>query len=136
MGVFGGHEDCFALEVLSSAERFDLLTGAWAPLPPMLTARSKPFVTVVGAQLFVCGGWHGSMQSVCIERFNPATYAWDVLPPVTGPTDCLCAAAVAGQLYVCGGNTIVRLNDGQHVWEALPLLPTNRNQFTAAVGAR
>merc|ERR1712039_1094911 len=90
--VFGGHEDCFASEVLSSAERFDLESGVWAPLPPMPTARSKPLVTIVGSQLFVCGGWHGNQHSVCIERFNPSTCAWEILPPVTGPTDSLCTS--------------------------------------------
>jgi len=135
-----GGIDVATKQRMRSAECFDLVTGAWVPLPPMTEARSGSASAVASGGLYVCGGKLDSTQcSGLVERFDPASHAWTVIPMLPHRCSHAAAAVVRGCLHVCGGFDGMQYLASascflaeQGRWEALPPMSERRSHAVAA----
>lgn len=121
-------------EELNTVEVFDIVTGTWDSLPPMLHRRSAAVAAVIEGCLYVCGGNGPSM-----ERFTPSTFSWEALPPMAHERQRAAAAVLAGQFIVCGGfggdylNSVERFDPKTYSWSPMPSLTEERAGGCAAV---
>lgn len=78
---------------LSSVAAFDFIAGTWSVLPPMLTPRQSPAMTVAGGRLYVFGGtstpvdlqqWDGKLGTSA-ERYDVWKAVWEPVKPMLTP---------------------------------------------------
>ena len=67
---------------LNTAERFDIASNSWAPVPPMSTKRNQCAAAAVGGLLCVVGGYDRPGWSICdtAECFDPVSNTWTPMP--------------------------------------------------------
>jgi len=135
----------------NAAERLDLRTGKWSPLPPLLGRRrvdsESAAAAVLDGALYICGGlsFDGMKASNCVDRFDPEQLHWEELPSMPEPRCRAAAAVVDSHLYICGGSegkggpaldSVVRLDTKNRVWESLPPMIERRCGLSAIVANR
>ncbi|CAE7689871.1 Klhdc8b, partial [Symbiodinium necroappetens] len=110
------------------AECFDVVTGTWYPIPPMLTARWGGTAAGVGGKLLICGGTECPEFEITsgryyfldtVEVLNLASGTWCRLPPLLKPRmrPVVVMGGAAGDVLIMGG-TGLRLDEDaeSHAW--------------------
>lgn len=100
--VVGGH---FAGSTTPSNQAWYYMNHVWAPLPPLLTARSLHASVCVGDKLYVLGGLDGTTgaPTASVERYDPASGSWTYVAPMPTARAFLAAAELGGMIYAVGG---------------------------------
>lgn len=88
---------------LESAERLDLTTGRWEPLPSMQTPRSSAACAVTAGNLHVCGGRDCSDVLNSTERLDLATLSWHEGPAMGTAREGACLGVLDSVLTICAG---------------------------------
>lgn len=88
---------------LNLVEVFDPVGGAWEPVQPMRTARSRVGVAVVNGLLYAIGGYDGQSRLSTVEVFNPETETWTRVSSMKTQRSAMGTVVLDGQIYVCGG---------------------------------
>ncbi|KAI5066725.1 hypothetical protein GOP47_0019349 [Adiantum capillus-veneris] len=135
-GGFGPANDSGALTILSSAEKYDSLTGQWEALPPMSTPRQKCAGFFMDGKFHVIGGRDANHQPIMSgEEYNPVTGAWRTIPdmyfaPAVHRRDMVnppppLVAVVNNQLYAVETttNALKIYNKQINTWTNLGYLP-------------
>lgn len=117
----------------NSAERFNIDSGKWEFLPPVLGRRrvdSEATVAALDGHLYICGGldMDKSSASNCVDRYSPEWHHWETLPSMPMRRCRAAAAVVQDQLYLCGGSedgrtpikSVVCLDAKTGHWEVVP----------------
>ena len=79
----------------------------------MSQGRHKHAAAVVGARLYVCGGWSdgGALESA--ECFDTLTYTWQSLPPLGHPSCSEGTAVTRKHVHMVGGDDNRALQSSQ-----------------------
>ena len=102
-----GHKQVF----LDSLHAFDETTGRWEDMPPMPHACTLAVSGVIGNELFIAGGYTGSIAEFGFSRrlqiYNTVTRAWRVaaMSPEFGVSAC--GVVLDGKLFVFGRVCVV-----------------------------
>jgi len=119
-----------------SLDCFDPHRGSWQSLPPMSQGRCGQSVAVVGARLYVCGGWSDDRALESAECFDTLTTTWQSLPAMVCPHYEAGAAVIRQHVYIVGGydfeTSAERLLPTGN-WEELPDMKECRQYFATAV---
>jgi DNA-binding CsgD family transcriptional regulator len=81
----------------------DTASGTWfdgSPLPSGLCAYA---LAEQGGQIYLFGGWDGSVYLTRALRYDPAGGAWEMLPDMPTPRAFAAVGAIGGRIYVVGG---------------------------------
>ncbi len=89
-------------------EEFDPATGAWVPKSTLLTGVSNAGAAAIGGQVYVPGGYTGSLHVADLQRYDVVSDSVSALAPMPAPNSAHAAVAHAGRLHVLGGS-----GDGQ-----------------------
>ncbi|CAE7231671.1 Klhdc8b [Symbiodinium sp. KB8] len=110
------------------AECFDVVTGTWYPIPPMLTARWGGTAAGVGGKLLICGGTECPEFEITsgryyfldtVEVLNLASGTWCRLPPLLKPRmrPVVVMGGAAGDVLIMGGSGLRLDEDAEsHAW--------------------
>jgi hypothetical protein len=140
--VIGG-ANLHDLSVLSSKERYDILSGQWSAVAPMGTARHGFGVCAFAGEIYVTGGRKtlGGQALTSVEKYTPSTDTWSALTPMPVASYLHSTVAVGSALYLLGGRgssgVIVRKCDiAEGNWSEVAPLPQPRfESATCAVGS-
>ncbi|XP_060850673.1 ring canal kelch homolog isoform X2 [Rhopalosiphum padi] len=99
--AIGGSDD---VNILKSAEVFDVNIQEWKMISSMSTMRSDMGVGVIDNLLYVVGGYDGSLALKSVECYDPSTDTWTTIPEMSvrrfGPG----VGVLNDELYVIGGH--------------------------------
>jgi len=100
-----GGSSISGLQGSRSAEMYCPISGAWCCTPPMVARRSGHCASLLGPNVYVCGGFDkdGPLQSV--EFFGAGQDAWRALPSMRIPRGGCNSAVIGRKLFVFGGAT-------------------------------
>mmetsp|Transcript_49533 Transcript_49533/g.152857 ORF Transcript_49533/g.152857 Transcript_49533/m.152857 type:complete len:484 (+) Transcript_49533:76-1527(+) len=157
-GLFRGHEIyiCGGTGATVSglpqktAERLQLETGEWEPLPAMpMVRRAGCTGAAFGGHMYVCGG-PGDFGNTAV-RFSCMHHKWERLPSMGARRNGAASTVAGGKVCVYGGQDDVagavlssvevfdpaarssRVSCGRGAWEALPVgMTVRRRHFAAA----
>jgi N-acetylneuraminic acid mutarotase len=89
---------------------FDPRTGEWEPKPPLPEPRSSHDAVVIGATLYVAGGWslRGEQDTIWLQSayeldLSKQPLVWNELPTPPFQRRALTLGEFEGKLYVIGG---------------------------------
>ena len=112
----------------SRVKSFNLATGQWQTLPPLLTARHDASACVVDGRLFVTGRSGTANEAFpSPEEYIPAEQRWEYIPAMPTPLDGATAVEWEGKLLILGGRgahslsrAVLEYDPVQHSWRQLP----------------
>lgn len=111
MAAVGVHEGCIYIcggsdnsVVLTSAERFNSISGRWEALPNMPQKRSRAMAGMIDGYFYTCGGFDGFKTLITCHRLNIANGSWEAVPSLSQRRCMAASAVVKGCLLVCGGS--------------------------------
>lgn len=90
---------------LATVERFDIASGTWSTVAPLLSARSDLAATTKGGKIYVFGGCAGRVFLGNVDVYDPNTDTWSTAPADL-PTPRAAMYAVGkkgGTIFVIGG---------------------------------
>ncbi|KAK5854282.1 hypothetical protein PBY51_015366 [Eleginops maclovinus] len=90
------------LNILSSVQRFDLVSHNWQELVPIHKPRKCVSAVALNGCIYAIGGTDGSEQKLA-ERFQPEDNRWVMIAPMLECRSDACAVALDGKIYICGG---------------------------------
>jgi hypothetical protein len=142
--VVGGIGD---LDMLSSVERYDALSGLWREAAPMATARAEfGLCKLPDGGLYATGGVSSNdVYFASVERYNPDLDTWSAAPPLPRPRSLHCACAVGDAVYVLGGvekdeggnehavNSVLKFDSRTQTWSEVPPMPAERDNAGVCV---
>ncbi len=101
-----GGEDGTA--TLASLLRYNLTSGDWTQMQPMMRARHSHASATGGGKLYVTGGRSDvfGTQSASVERYDFAQDSWTDLPDMPVALAGHAAAVLDGRLHVYGGENL------------------------------
>ncbi|EDO41954.1 predicted protein [Nematostella vectensis] len=139
--VIGG---CGQTGYLSSVESYDPLVDEWTVTKSMLLHRSYHGVASLGGNVYVVGGFGGTIDADnCwlgnAECFIPSCDLWAPIAPVREPRAYVSLASHEGSIYVLGGynsswlNSVERFDPREGIWYSSPPMKTPRTSMGATV---
>ena len=87
-GYGGGDNAC-----LSSAERYDPLTGKWELIASMKEARRALAAVALPDGIYAIGGYNGKEYINTVEKYDFFTNEWTTIKPMNTPRCTLAAVA-------------------------------------------
>ena len=88
----------------NSVYRLSLETFKWTTLAPMGTARAACAGVLLGAYLYIFGGYNGDGALVSVERYSIVGNTWEDLPDMAAARCGHCAVSALGDvIYILGG---------------------------------
>jgi N-acetylneuraminic acid mutarotase len=140
--VIGGFGTTFS-DPKNTLFEFSELTGAWAELPVIPSARGGLAAGQVGQVVYAVGGSDADQRSLTNhEHYAPGLQTWRSVASMSVPRDHLAAAAVGTEIFAIGGRSNVDF--GQNLdaneeydpqtdaWTERAALPTARSGIAAA----
>ncbi|UYV69015.1 KLHL10 [Cordylochernes scorpioides] len=123
----------------SGRERPGVVTQ-WLMIASMHSPRSDASATSLNGQVFITGGFDGSICMNSVESYNPATNQWTNVTPMRSRRSGVSCINYHDQLYVLGGfNGISRLCSGERynpktdTWTYIPDMSISRSNFAMAI---
>jgi hypothetical protein len=137
--VAGGHNNTSG--AVADLERYDPATDSWSTLTPMPSARYQGSVAVLGADIYVIGGWDfpaSTLPTSTLQIYDTLTDTWSTGPSLPTLSGGGGAGVINGKIYVhTPENGFAGLQELFHVfdpaggaWSPMASLPTSH-----AVGA-
>ncbi|UYV69012.1 KLHL10 [Cordylochernes scorpioides] len=131
----------------NTAEKYDYKTNQrpgvvtqWLMIASMHSPRSDASATSLNGQVFITGGFDGSICMNSVESYNPATNQWTNVTPMRSRRSGVSCINYHDQLYVLGGfNGISRLCSGERynpktdTWTYIPDMSISRSNFAMAI---
>jgi hypothetical protein len=125
--VMGG-VDAGVWTTLSIMERYDVSSGQWSPVSPIVTVCDNFGVCAIAGELYAAGGPAGDFLTSA-EKYTPSTDTWSVIAPIPmALEDNLSAASVGSAFYVLGDEvdgvaTMFKFDTIEGSWSAVAPLP-------------
>lgn len=92
---------------LSTVERYDIDSGQWTAVAPLLSPRSDLAAYAHGGKIYVFGGCTGSVFAVtgAVDVYDPVTDSWSAAPAdlPTARSSIYAVGAKGGTVFVIGG---------------------------------
>jgi N-acetylneuraminic acid mutarotase len=149
-GAFcGGHSNALGLrwyfDAATRASRVPVtitpVGDEWTTLAPMLTARERMGVGLVGGLLYAVGGDNNAEPNLgTVEAYDPLSNTWAMKASLGTPRRHLGAAVINGTLYAVGGlapagivGTVEAYDPATDTWATKAAMPTPR--FALGVAA-
>jgi N-acetylneuraminic acid mutarotase len=87
-------------------EAFDVATGTWHAVDPLLQARSGHGLAVMGGKLYAVGGENllNNTALSSVEEYDPATGAWRAVRALPSPRTGHGTAAIGNSIHGIGGS--------------------------------
>jgi len=112
--------------------------GAWAPGPKLPLGLDHAGATVLGAQVYVAGGYSSGKASSRAFRLSGTT--WAEIAPLHHARGAFALLAVGGMLYALGGESggaqvapTEAYDPARNAWADLPAIPQPRNHVAGFV---
>ncbi|MEM8532414.1 MAG: kelch repeat-containing protein [Chloroflexota bacterium] len=111
----------------------------WTTKAAMPTARVYAVAGVVDGQIYVIGGFGGSLTLDVVEAYDPVTDSWSTKTAMPTARGFTVAGVVDGQLYVIGGydgnelNVVEAYDPVTDSWSTKAPMPTARRGAVAGV---
>lgn len=97
--VFGGQ----APKAIKSVECYDFKEERWFQLAEMPLRRCRCGVAVINGQVFVVGGFSGSLRVRTVDAYNPVKDTWVSCPSMKARRSTLGVALLNDLIYAVGG---------------------------------
>lgn len=126
-----------------NAERFDLSTLTWSPMPSPRVSRAFAGMALLDGQPTIVGGTDGRGDAFGdVESWDPTHQRWLPRPSLPQGSNRLAVVAVGTSLFALGGmrgsenqRTVEELAQGASSWRPHPMMPSARHGHAAvAVG--
>lgn len=131
-GGFGPHSP-------AEAERLDVASGRWEPVPRMPTPRCAAAAVCLGGRIYVVGGFCGREHLNSMDRFDPRSRRWEHMPEMSERRGYVAAAGDGDSLFTIGGfngtarlSSVERFSPAMRCWSRLPPMSMQRQCAAAA----
>jgi N-acetylneuraminic acid mutarotase len=143
--VVGGIDE----DMLSSMERYDVLSGIWREATPMATARANfGLCELSGGGLYAIGGENSARAGVTlasVEHYDLDLEIWSAAPPLPRPRYAHCTCTLNNTVYDLGVveqneegahktvNSVLNFNSRTQMWSEVASMPAERDDAGACV---
>uniref|UniRef100_W8BB36 Kelch-like protein diablo n=1 Tax=Ceratitis capitata TaxID=7213 RepID=W8BB36_CERCA len=123
----------------NTVEMFDMRTGDWLRVAPMLEGRYCAKAVVFDERIYVMGGSENECALNSVECYDPMVDTWEARTGMVEARASPGAAVAHGYIYVMGGYneiplaTVERYNPIKDEWMKLCSLTTARSRISAVV---
>jgi hypothetical protein len=128
-------------EMLTSMERYDVVTGVWRKVEPMATARDMlGLCKLSDGGLYATGGSSIDYVTLAtVERYDLDLDTWNAASPLPRPRYVHCACAVGDAMYVLGGvqmdeeggdhtvSSVLKFDSSTQIWSEAAPMPAERD---------
>jgi len=121
--VFGGCNR--AIEILSSAQSYNVMTNEWSDLAPMPMGLYEPNVEIINDTIYIVGGWfkleNGNwITSDSTFAYDPNGDNWSVRANCPKATGTNSSCVLNDTLYILGGTEFPGSIDVKKAWYYVP----------------
>ncbi|XP_039961629.1 kelch-like protein diablo [Bactrocera tryoni] len=123
----------------NTVEMFDMRTGDWLRVAPMLEGRYCAKAVVFDERIYVMGGSENECALNSVECYDPMLDTWEARACMIEARASPGAAVAHGYIYVLGGyndsplDTVERFNPVKNEWTKVCSLTTARSRISAIV---
>eukprot|EP00747_Dinoflagellata_sp_TGD_P215852 gnl/TRDRNA2_/TRDRNA2_88487_c0_seq4.p1 gnl/TRDRNA2_/TRDRNA2_88487_c0~~gnl/TRDRNA2_/TRDRNA2_88487_c0_seq4.p1 ORF type:complete len:378 (+),score=27.97 gnl/TRDRNA2_/TRDRNA2_88487_c0_seq4:74-1207(+) len=113
--------------MMDQAELLNPATGEMQLLPELPMQRSSPSITVLGCDIFVCGGSDHSGRAIAsVDRLDTVGMRWVAAPSMSTPRTMMVTGALQDTVYACGG---ADRDFGRQVWRSVEQYDASHNRW-------